>query len=309
LRAPRTSSSGGVGELAGRTPKLAEGAAGRAGAASGFAGGNATGAIGGAGSSGDGEDFGVAVGAAGDAERLAISLGFAAIVRGSAVTACPDDAAGGDADGVVATVLAGAGMERGVVRWLGADGADSGPGAVATGTAGEGGAVAADDGGVLAGMDVGGELGTIAAGGLGVVAMGRREGGMVVPGPGGDTVCSSPSGRALGRGGSVLPGPFAAMTAITMPPARAPIAAATGQRRPPRSRIVLSPAEPERVEGAGREAVAGASTARAGSGPMTPLVRCMEIAAWVSDPAYVASARASSATSGNRLAGSFSRQR
>lgn len=288
---------------------FAEGATGLAEAASGFVGGDTTGAIGGAGSTGDGEGFGVVVGTAGDDERLPISLGFAGIVRGSAVTAWPDDAEGGDADGVVATALAGAAMERGVVKWLGARGAGSRPGAVAPGTAGEGGAVAAGDGGVLAGVDVGGELGAVAAGGLAVVAMGRREGGMVVSEPGGDAVCSSPSERALGRGGSVLPEPLAAMTAITMPPARAPIAAATGQRRPPRSRIVLSPAEPERVEGAGHEAVAGASTARAGSAPMIPLVRCMEIVAWVSDPAYVASARESSATSGNRLAGSFSRQR
>lgn len=275
---------------------FAGGEAVRAGAASGFAEGDAPGAVGSVGSASDVEVFaGAADGIAGDVGRLAVSLGFAAVVRGPGITAsCPGDAEDGGASGVVTTApggaLAGAVVERGGGRWLGVGDADGWSGTVAAGEAGDGGAIGeVDAGSALGGLGTECEIGAVAADGGGVF--------------------NPPSGRAPGGGAAVLPRPVEAITPTTMPPVRTPIAATIGQRRPLRRGIVRAPTEPEMVEGNARWAGAGSITAPACFTPMVPRVRCTEIAAWVSDPAYFASARASSATLGNRFAGSFSKQR
>jgi hypothetical protein len=136
---------------------------------------------------------------------------------------------------------------------------------------------------------VGGELGWIATGG------GGELGGVAMGGRGSAVVCCAPSGCALGNGASVLRPLLMTTMAITMAPVTTPIAATMGQRRPPRGKRVLAPAEPEMVDGSTRGAVPGSSAARGGSVPARPRVRCTEIAAWVADCAYFASACASSA--------------
>lgn len=124
---------------------------------------------------------------------------------------------------------------------------------------------------------------------------------MAATGGGGEpgmALCWAPAGCALGNGASVPRPPLKATTATTMAPVTAPIAATIGQRRPPRGKSVRAPAEPEIVDGSARGEVPGSIAACAawgGCAPARPRVRCTEIAAWVADCAYFASAWASSA--------------
>lgn len=143
-------------------------------------------------------------------------------------------------------------------------------GAVTTGSAARGGI----DGG--AGVTGGGAGAGAGAIGDGVGALDGGDIGVVVRGP--------------------LPPREAAITTTTGP-SSTPIAAAIGQRRPTRRGAVLAPAELERVDGAACDAAPGSIAARSGLAPTMLLVRRTEIAAWVSDCAYFASACASSATS------------
>ena len=132
-----------------------------------------------------------------------------------------------------------------------------------------------------------GAAGTVPDGAAGAVPDGAAGG---VPGCAADVV-PGPSVLPLEE----LPPVEATIAMPTTAAASTPTEAKIGQRRFPGG-IVRAPAAPEIVDGTLRCPVPGSITGRDGDVPMMLLVRCTEIAAWVSDCAYGASACASSAT-------------
>ena len=179
-------------------------------------------------------------------------------------------------------------------------------GAVATGAAGVVPAGVVPDG--AAGVVPAGVAGVVPAGGVvpdgaaGVVPDGAAG---VVPDGAAGVVPDGAAGGVPGWAADVVPGP-SVLPLEELPPVEATIAMPTtaaastpteakiGQRRFPGG-IVRAPAAPEIVDGTLRCPVPGSITGRDGDVPMMLLVRCTEIAAWVSDCAYGASACASSA--------------